>query len=216
MLKQNIITLLSTAAVLVSCNTKSVSHTEENSHDCASTDSKNIITLISLTSDTVYEEGIDIPLLKNVRVVGNGHLMYQNKSTIFEEGSERKFQYKDSVLYFLLREYNPTTLRTLHVLRCSNDGEVEEMIVEGQLVQDIDDDSILEVIGQEYTEAACLECDSSTYSPVRVYKLGINCSFDKELSEELTILKYGCYLGDQCQDTILENEVIKYNGILLW
>ena len=84
------------------------------------------------------------------------------------------------------------------------------------MIKDIDNDSILEIIGQEFVEAACFQCDSSFYCPVHVYKLALYCTRDEVLSKELTTLEYGCYLGEKYKDTILPTKVINYNGNTLW
>ena len=117
--------------------------------------------------------------------------------------------------YILINAFDPVTSKTLHVLRCDTAERVIENVVYGQIIKDIDGDSISEIIGHELVEAACFYCDSSYYSPIHVYKLGLYCIYDDKLSKELTILKYGCYLGKECVDTILTTEDFDYNGITL-
>ena len=143
-------------------------------------------------------------------------LIYQNLESLYECGSVQYIPYNDSVLYILINEFDPISAKTLNVLRYSASGKVIAMVVYCQMIKDIDNDSILEIIGQEFVEAACFQCDSSFYSPVHVYKLALYCTRDEVLSKELTTLEYGCYLGGKCKDTILPTKVINYNGNTLW
>lgn len=176
----------------------------------------NIMQRISIVADTIYEPGIEDPLLMNIKLYYKGSLIYQNSESLYECGGVQNIPYNDSVIYILVNEFDPISTKTLNVLRCSTSGHVSTMLVYCQVLKDIDGDSILEILGQELVEAACLHCDSSFYSPIHVYKLGLYCTEDEVLSKELTTLKYGCYLGEECKDTILPIKTINYNGITLW
>jgi hypothetical protein len=72
------------------------------------------------------------------------------------------------------------------------------------ILQDIDKDGIIEVGGQELTEAACLDCDSVYYSPYNIYKLGNTLIFDSLNSRKLTEKLFGLFLGYEALDTIVE------------
>lgn len=176
----------------------------------------NIMSHISMVADTIYEPGIENPLLTNIKLYYKDSLIYQNLESLYECGSVQYIPYNDSVLYILINEFDPISAKTLNVLRYSASGKVIAMVVYCQMIKDIDNDSILEIIGQEFVEAACFQCDSSFYSPVLVYKLALYCTRDEVLSKELTTLEYGCYLGEKCKDTILPTKVINYNGNTLW
>ena len=208
------IVLLALLIVIISCTPKKMRPTNE----CLNSQSskmmtENLISCISVIADTIYEPGIEEPLLENIRLYYNESLIYRDTMHLYESGSVQRILYNDSVTYILINAFDPVTLKTLHVLRTSTTDSVLEKVLTGQMIMDIDGDNILEIIGQEIVEAACLHCDSSYYSPIHVYKLGLYCTYDEKLSKELTTLKYGCYLGKECLDTILVTRNIEYNGI---
>lgn len=176
----------------------------------------NIMSQLSIVADTIYEPGIENPLLINIKLYYKDSLIYHDSESLYECGSLQNIPYNDSVCYVLINEFDPISSKTLNVWRCSTKEKVLALVVDGQAIKDIDDDGVLEIIGQELAEAACIQCDSSFYSPIHVYKLGIYCTEDNILSKELTILKYGCYLGDKYKDTILPIRTIYYNGDTLW
>lgn len=176
------------------------------------TDSALSLDSLYITADTIYED--EMPLLTDIRLMYGNTLVFYDSITFFETNSEQIIPYSDTVLYFLINEFDPVSMKSLHVIRVSN-YRVSKKVVYGQIIKDIDGDSIFEIIGQELVEAACFHCDSSYYSPILVYKLGLYCIYDEKLSEELTIQKYGCYLGKECFDTILSTEDFEYNGIEL-
>ena len=170
------------------------------------TTTENILTSDSILvkADTMYEGGT--PLLANIRILYGNTLVFNDSRAFYETNSEQVIPYKDSVLYVLIKEFDPISMKSLHVLRYAGKKEVSEMVILGEQIEDIDQDGIIEVIGQELSEAACIDCDSAayvTYSPILVHKLGLYCVFDESLSKELTTLKYGCYLGEQHVDTFL-------------
>ena len=177
---------------------------------------KNMMSCLSISCDTIYEPGYDHPLLKNLKILYNDSLVYQDNFTLFESGNEQKILFNDSIIYILIKDSDPITAKTLHVLRCTNKKVVSPIVTEGLMVRDIDDDCLIEIVGQEFLEAVCIQCDSDYYSPIHVYKLGIYCTYDENLSRELTTIKYGCYLGKECKDTILLANTIQYNNITLW
>ena len=176
----------------------------------------NIMSHLSVVADTIYEPGIENPILINIKLYYKDSLIHHNSESLYECGSVQNIPYNDSVAYVLINEFDPISSKTLNVWRCSTKEKVLSQVVDGQVIKDIDDDGVLEIIGQEIVEAACIQCDSSFYSPIHVYKLGIYCTEDNGLSEELTILKYGCYLGDKYKDTILPIKPIYYNSDTLW
>lgn len=216
MSKQDIIICVVIMASFLSCSIKKTT-TEGNSNALPSeTITDNIMSHISVVADTIYEPGIKDSLLINVNLYYKDSLIYQNLESLYEYGSVQNIPYNDSVLYILINEFDPISAKTLNVLRCNDSGIVIARKAYCQMIKDIDDDSILEIIGQEFVDAACLHCDSSFYSPIHVYKIGTYCTKDNILSKELTILKYGCYLGEDCKDTILPIKTIYYNGDTLW
>ena len=180
------------------------------------TDSALSLDSLYITADTIYED--EMPLLTNIRLMYGNTLVFYDSITFFETNNEQIIPCNDTVLYFLINEFDPVSMKSLHVIRVSN-YKVSKKDIYGQLIQDIDQDGILEIIGQELSEVACLDCDSAeyaTYSPVLVHKLDEYCILDEALTKELTILKYGCYLGEQCIDTFLPTKPVIYNGITLW
>lgn len=180
------------------------------------TDSALSLDSLYITADTIYED--EMPLLTDIRLMYGNTLVFYDSITFFETNSEQIIPYTDTVLYFLINEFDPVSMKSLHVIRLSN-YKVSKKVIYGQLIQDIDQDGILEIIGQEMSEVACIKCDSAayvTYSPILVQKLGTYCIFDEALSKELTTLEYGCYLGVQCIDTFIPAKPIIYNGITLW
>lgn len=215
MSKLKIIICVVIMSSFLSCSIKKT--TEEDSLvQSSGTIVDNIMSHISMVADTIYEPGIENPLLTNIKLYYKDSLIYQNLESLYERGSVQYIPYNDSVLYILINEFDPISAKTLNVLRYSASGKVITMVVYCQMIKDIDNDSILEIIGQEFAEAACFQCDSSFYSPVHVYKLALYCTRDEVLSKELTTLEYGCYLGEKCKDTILPTKVINYNGNTLW
>ena len=208
-----IITSVVIMSFLLSCSTKKTT-TDSIQSSATITDDK--MACVSLIADSIYEPGIEEPLLENIRLYYNKSLVYQDTALLYESGSVQKVPFKDSVLYILINVFDPVSSKTLTVLRCSTDGEVSAVVVEGQVIKDIDGDSILEIVGYELLEAVCLQCDSAYYSPIHVYKLGSYCTIDETLSKELTTLEYGCYLGNEWKDTILPTNTIQYNDMALW
>ena len=171
---------------------------------------------LSLKLDTIYEG--ETPLLTNLSLSYGNMSIFDDSVTYYETNSGQVIRYNDTILYLFINEFDPISMKSLHVVRVSN-YKASEKVIYGQLIKDIDQDGILEIIGQELSEVACLDCDSAeyaTYSPVLVHKLDEYCILDEVLTKELTILKYGCYLGEQCIDTFLPTKPIIYNGITLW
>ncbi len=210
------IAVLALFIAIIGCTQKKMRQTNE----CLISQSQEImmeklIPVVNIIADTIYEPGIEEPLLKNFRLYYNDSLIYRDTINLYESESLQRISYNDSVLYILINAFDPVTSKTLHVLRCDTAERVIETVVYGSIIKDVDGDSIFEIIGQELVEAACFHCDSSYYSPILVYKLGLYCIYDEKLSEELTIQKYGCYLGKECFDTILSTEDFEYNGIEL-
>jgi len=198
--------------IFISCTTRRATTTSENI-DSASHD---LVTRISFKFDTIHEEGVELTLLENLRLFLDTFIIYKDTQSIYEEKKVKVIPYSDSIIYILLKAFDPTTLRTLNVLRCTDKGKVSTKVIEGKMIKDIDNDGVIEIIGQEYMETVSLDSDSFTYSPIKVHKLGICCLRDKKLTKELTTLKYGCYLGDECVDTLLISKTIIYNGIIIW
>lgn len=216
MYKQKIIFCVVVMFSFLSCSIRKTTAEGDSLSQPSEIITDNIMSHISMVADTIYEPGIENPLLTNIKLYYKDSLIYQNLESLYECGSVQYIPYNDSVLYILINEFDPISAKTLNVLRYSASGKVIAMVVYCQMIKDIDNDSILEIIGQEFVEAACFQCDSSFYSPIHVYKLGIYCTEDNILSKELTILKYGCYLGDKYKDTILPIRTIYYNGDTLW
>lgn len=215
MLKTKFFIIMSVLFLCLNCTTKKSNQTSE----CMprqSYEPNNKMPSMHLVADTFYEDGFNTPLIENIRIYRDEKQIYQDTMTIFEGGSEKKILYNDTILYFLMKAFDPTTLKTLHVYKCSADDKVVATIVEGQMIKDIDGDGILEIIGQEFTETLDVDHNCITYSPIMVYKMGEYFSWDEALTIELTTHKYGCYLGDKCMDTFLNSKTIEYNGITIW
>lgn len=216
MYKQKIIFCVVVMFSFLSCSIRKTTAEGDSLSQPSEIITDNIMSRLSMVADTIYEPGIEIPLLININLYYKDSLIYHDSESLYECGSVQNIPYNDSISYILINEFNPISSKTLNVWRCSTKEKVLTLVVDGQVIKDIDDDGILEIIGQDIVEAACIQCDSSFYSPIHVYKLGIYCTEDYNLSKELTILEYGCYLGDKYKDTILPIKTIYYNGDTLW
>lgn len=216
MYKQKIIFYVIVMLFFLSCSTKKTTAEGDSLSLPSEIITDNITSHLSMVADTIYEPDFDNPMLINIYLYYKDSLIYHDSESLYECGSVQNIPYNDSVSYVLLNQFDPISSKTLNVWRCSAKEKVLAMVVDGQMIKDIDDDGILEIIGQSIVDAACIQCDSSFYSPIHVYKLGRYCTEDNILSKELTILEYGCYLGDKCKDTILPIKTIYYNGDTLW
>ena len=213
--RHNLLFLIVCILIMCSCLSKRESTTEEyhtETQNPATTDNCNLIYAVG---DTIYETGETSTQIVNLRIWYNNHIIFSDSDLVYETGIQY-VSYYDSVHYALFNFFDPISAKTLCVLRWTNKQNVILDKVIGQLICDIDNDGITEIIGQEYTDAVCIDCDSCYYSPVYVWKLQEKCTINELLTKELTSLKFGCYLGLLSLDTILQCRPIKYNSIPIW
>ena len=144
----------------------------------ATTDNCNPIYAVG---DTIYEAGETSPQIVNLRILYNNHIIFSDSDLVYEAGIQY-VSYYDSVHYALFNFFDPISAKTLCVLRWTNIQNVILDKVTGQLICDIDNDGITEIIGQEYTDAVCTDCDSCYYSPVYVWKLQEKCTINETLT----------------------------------
>jgi len=110
------------------------------------------------------------------------------------------------VAYILLTQVDvPATDKWL-ILKVDNKQVIDTYIVIKQIFKDMDNDGFFEIGGREFTDAACIDCDSIYYSPFKIFKLNQTFEFDSVLSKELTIRLYGTFLGFDYNDTILKEQ----------
>ena len=156
-----------------------------------------------INGDTIYESGLDsIPLIHNITISFEDNIIFYDSTLYFYANDIKHLTYND-VNYFLLDILDPIAENTLFVIRYKKNEYISIDRLCGQYIIDIDNDSIVEIIGQEYTDAVCVDCDSCYYSPILVYKLMNKCTLDSIMSESFNIMKYGCFLGLVPKDTII-------------
>ena len=170
---------------------------------------------IHVVADTIHEIGETSPKFVNLQILYDNHIIFSDSNSVYED-TIQYISYHDSVHYALFNLFDPISSKTLCVLKWTNTKNVILNRVVGQLICDIDSDGITEIVGQEYTDAICVDCDSCYYSPICVWKLQEECLFDNSLTKELTSLKFGCFLGIEPIDTILTCTSLEYNSIPIW
>ena len=123
--------------------------------------------------------GIKIIQLKNQKIA---YILITKDDTPFDDK------------WFILKVYNGQVKETYTVLK--------------EILEDVDNDGFFEVGGISTTESPCENylCDSTYYTPYKIYKLNERFEFDTILSKKYTIEFYGTFLGfdNYNVDTILQ------------
>ena len=112
----------------------------------------------------------------------------------------------ENIAYILLTMFDAPYEDKWLVLQIYNKQVKETYTVINGLLEDIDNDGFFEIGGGELTDCPCvvaLPCDSSYYSPYKIFKLNETFEFDSTLSKKLTFELYGTFLGFNYVDTVL-------------
>ncbi len=169
-----------------------------------------------VSADTLSEG--DMKLLCNLEIISpDDKIILQDTTHLFIPGGYIPIFVNDSPRadYILLKTFDPINNRNNLLLHNTGVNIVSEGFVIVDTIVDIDQDGIMEIIGREFTEAPCIDCDSCYYNPYEVYKLGEQLTRETELERKLTQLIYGTYLGDKQLNTILpckqlDTDIIAY------
>lgn len=213
--RQSFLFLVVCSLLMYSCSSEKKNTTTKEHRVTQNTESMDNCNLIYAIADTIYETGDTSPKIINLKILYNQYIIFSDSDLVYETGIQY-ISYHDSIHYALFNFLDPISARTLCVLRWTSPKNVTLDRVIGTLICDIDDDDITEIIGQEYTDAVCINCDSCYYSPIYVWKLQEICAIDEKLTQELTSLKFGCYLGLHTLDTVLQCCPVEYNSVSIW
>ena len=183
-----------------------------NSHNFIDDSCKLNMFIPRIVVDTVLEEGN--VLYSNIKIYNSDKLVYSDYGMYLYTSNEFNFiQINDTISYIILQIFDPISAKNSLVLFLTNYLTKNQFLVYGDTILDVDNDGILEIVGQEYSEAACLNCDSCYYSPFTVYKFDNTFSYSDTLSKILTLQKYNVFLDKNIvNDTILECHEIDYNA----
>jgi len=167
--------------------------------------------LFSISADSIYETKEHL-LLQNIRLLNAmGNVLFEDSMYTYEATMPSVYRYGNDVVHVMLEVFNPLSARTLRVVTINKDNYTGAGIRIGQVIADIDNDGIIEMVGQELTEAPpCYPCDSDYYQPFEVYKLAMTQVRDITMERTLTKQVYGCYL-ESPTDTLLPINNTFYN-----
>ena len=146
-------------------------------------------------TDTIYSNIV-------VRL-GNKELYRDNREYYSTLNKENYFVQKvDNTIYVFIYIYDPLQDRWCVVEYRNNKTTVHKNILKN-IFKDIDGDGFFEIGGRYSTDAICLNCDSTYYSPFLIYSMRDKLVFDSVLSKTMTMELYDTFLGFDVLDTIL-------------
>ena len=167
-----------------------------------------------LLSDSIYEA--DEMFFTKMKVYQDNNIIWSDTDVYLYTNTTSKTIYvNDSISYIITKIFDPISARNTLILQFTMDICTYQILVYGDTILDIDNDGTIDIIGHEYTDAVCMDCDSCYYSPFEVYCLGNNLRYNDTLSQILTKLKYNFVLDVPVKDTISLCNNVFYNNVYL-
>ena len=146
---------------------------------------------IQIQADTIWEMP-DLPLLDNMKILYDDKIIFIDSTTTYIPNTPKIIYYTDDIFYLILTFFDPTTQCNNNVFQYENGfcKKLKEEVATG-LIADIDNDGIIELVSEDWHQCTNETCDSCSYAPFEVYRVGGNFVLDTFLSNKLTRLKYG-------------------------